>query len=446
MPDPVALQIQTPNIMNTLGTLMGVASTAQQMKLKNIDIQRAQQTLPYEVRTAAAGAQTAETQSAFAQWRLNKDQADQAYQIAGGLLKDPAILSGNSKGIVTSLMEAEDRMRAYKIPEDMIRVQLGPLYTIAAHNPGNVQQVLKNIVLGGIAAAGQGGAATPQGPVISSGQQTQQFNVNPLAGPTGPVAGTQVQQQIPPTAPVFNPQTQTPGYYGPQGRNIPAPAPRPVPVTGPSLSDQQEIPIRTQERVAVNAAAAQVPTQHFNNQQIIKLADTAYTGTGASKWASVMGAMGIQNISGDAAADFQRMQHFMALQAQANASAMGAGTDAARAMAEAATNKTNWTEKAVVTTAKVNDALATGVDLFNQGMEKAIANANGNVIAKRDFQNQWAKVFDVRAMQLENAVKSGDKAEISNIVQSVGGPKSIGARNLAAKVQAIDRLVSQGHM
>lgn len=425
----IALKTQTPNALNTIGSML--------------DIVKKGSTLQADIAKSKAEASTAQTQSTFAKYKLKGEYADRGYQIAGGLLQNPAIQKGDQAGSMDALMQAEEKMRAYGIPEDQVRVQMAPLYMLAGHKPEALAQALKDTVTAGINASAQGQAMTPSGPQVSTGQVTQNINTNPLAAGVAqgaPIPGTTAQQQIPPTAPVVNPQTGQPTYYGPQGTGGGSGRP----VTALSPSDQVELPLRTQERVAVNAAAAQVPTQHFNNQQIIKLADTAYTGTGASKWASVMGAMGIQNVSGDAASDFQRMQHFMALQAQSNAAAMGAGTDAARSMAEAATNKTNWTEKAVVSTAKVNDALATGVDLFNQGMEKAISKANGNVLAKRDFQNKWAQVFDVRAMQLENALKAGDKAEIGRIVQSVGGPKSAGAKDLANKVRAMDRLVATG--
>ena len=204
--------------------------------------------------------------------------------------------------------------------------------------------------------------------------------------------------------------------------------------------------MRTQERVGVNAAAAKVPEMRFNNREIIKLADTAYTGTGAGQWSKVMGAMGIQNVSGNEATDFQRMQHFMALQAIQSATAMGAGTDAARDLAQAATTKDSWTRDAVVSTAKVNDALATGLENFNIGMERAIQSAGGNVLAVRDFKNAWAKTYDVRVMQLHNALESGDKKEVDKIVKEVGGKGSQGAKALLTKKRALDKLIEEGRL
>src|SRR6266850_2127095 len=113
MPEPVALQIKPPpNALTTMGEMMNIGSTAQQMQLRGIDIQRAQQTLQPTVERAKAEAQTAQTQSQSAQWKLKSEQATKAYELAGGLIQDPAIIKGESKGSVAALMGAEERMRA----------------------------------------------------------------------------------------------------------------------------------------------------------------------------------------------------------------------------------------------------------------------------------------------------------------------------------------------
>jgi hypothetical protein len=208
--------------------------------------------------------------------------------------------------------------------------------------------------------------------------------------------------------------------------------------------DPQAIPILTQQRSAVNQAAAKVPEQRFNNKQIMALAPEALAGTGGEALTKLGSAVGVQMLPGDHAGNMQRLGHFMALQAQANASAMGAGTDQARAIAEQASGSTKWTPDAIISTAKVNDALATGVDLFNRGMEKAIKQNGGNVLAVRDFQNAWSQNFDPQAIMLHNAIQSKDKAEVDKIVKAVGGKNSAGAHMLAAKLKNMETLVKQG--
>jgi hypothetical protein len=245
-----------------------------------------------------------------------------------------------------------------------------------------------------------------------------------------------------------NPVTQTPQTLkkDAQGRVIgvtQTPAGEGIPRLQPG--EPQEIPIRTQQRAAVNQAAAKVPEQRFNNKQIISLAHDAFAGTGGEALTRLGSLPGLQGmVPGDAAGNMQRLGHFMALQSQANAQAMGAGTDQARAIAEQASGSTKWTPEAIISTAKVNDALSTGVDLFNRGMEKAISQRGGNVLAVRDFQNAWSQNFDPQAIMLHNAIQSKDKTEVDKIVKSVGGKGSAGAHMLAAKLKNMETLVQKG--
>ena len=411
--------------MTTMGEMMNIIRQRQDIQRGGVALQKEQAVLQPEIARIKAESTTAQVQSQREQWKLKSDQAAKGYELAGALLQNPAIIKGDSKGSVEALMQSEDRMRSHGIPEDVIRVQMGPMYMLAGHNPEKLRQVLADTVRSGLGAPGQ----AAQG-LVPAGQQ-QQVDTNPVTQSPQTTSRDQFGQVTGVT-----PTPTPPSGGGGGGERIPTFQP----------GEPQEIPARTQERVAVNAAASKVPEQHLNNRQIIKLADTAYTGTGSSQWAKVMGAMGIQNVSGNEATDFQRMQHFMALQAISASSAMGAGTDAARDLASAATSKDSWTRDAVVSTAKVNDALASGLENYNIGMENAIKAAGGNVLAARDFKNAWSKVYDVRVMQLHNALESGDKKEVEKIVKDVGGAKSAGAAALLKKKQMLDNLISTGRL
>ncbi len=418
--------------MTRIGEMMDVARKAQDLKRGGIALEREKATLPTDIAQRKAESATAQTQSQSAQWKLKSEQAGKAYELAGSLIQDPRIVSGDSKGSVDALMEAEDRMRAHGIPEAQIRVQMGPMYMLAGHKPEMLRQTLANVIRGGLGAQGQAGQA-----LVPAGQQ-QQVETNPVTQSPQTVSRDQFGQ-----VQGVTPTPTPPVAAGPRGAQPGTTLGARVPTFQPG--DPQEIPMRTQQRVAINSAASKVPEAHFNNQQIIKLADTALVGTGAQQWSKFFSANGMQWVPGDQAANFQRLGHFMALESQRNASAMGAGTDAARTISEMATGSTQWTKEAIKSTAKVNDALASGLAAYNEGMEAAIRKSGGNVLAARDFQNKWSQHFDVRAMQLHNALENGDKEEVAKIVKEVGGAKSPGAQNLLNKTRNLDKLI-QGTM
>lgn len=289
-------------------------------------------------------------------------------------------------------------------------------------------------------------AITPQGPTMDTGQQSIMVNTNPMAGPVNsPV--TAVQKVIAPG------QTETRGqdalgrpvietrdnagridYKAPRGSNY-----RPM-MTLPTGETAQTAQALFALRDKAQADAALVPAQHFNNQQILSLTSDAFTGTGAGKLAKVLNSV-LLPFKNDAAADTAQLQHFLAQQIQNNAAAQGANTDAARALAERAVLPTESPEKATKAITRINDAYASGVELFNQGLVSAI-NSPGNqkdIFAARDFQNAWSANFDPRIMMLENAAKSNDKTEIARIKAQLG-PN--GMAELLRKAKVLQRLIN----
>lgn len=478
MADPVALQIKPQNGLTSLGDILSIAKGATELQKSRATLESdiaqrkaesrsAELDSEYKARTFSprleeqtAKTETAKTGAASSQWKLDSEQAAKAYQLAGGLLTNPAVVNGDGKGSMGALMGVEEQMRAHKIPEDKIRAQMAPLYMTATHQPEALHGMVKQIVAGGIAPGSQASTVTPQ---YAPAGSTPQQNVNPMVpGAAAP------QQTIQPAVPITSQETTKPdalgnpaievrdpatgaiSYKSPPGSNTP-----PLMQLPPGETADTAKPLM-QLRQTTNQAAAEVPSQHFNNEQIIKLAPSAFTGTGGASLAKILNSVGIQSTN-DAGADTVRLNHFMALQTENNAKAMGANTDAARQLSEQAAGSAKSPEKAIISIAKINDAYATGLELFNKGMEAAIKNPNNqkSIYAARDFQNQWAQTFDPVAMQLHNAIIAKNKAtnareqmdaqnDISEIVRSVGGKGSKGAAALAQKYQAIERLANGG--
>jgi len=237
------------------------------------------------------------------------------------------------------------------------------------------------------------------------------------AGMPAPVAAPQAQQMTPPAAP-------------PVARMRPGETPETM---------QQAQNIRSQ----ASNSAAQVPNQVFNNNQIIKLADDVITGKGASFVGNLTGGYAAIPFTTDNASNLNQLGHYMALQTASLAASSGlGGTDAARGIAGEISGTTNWTAPAIKQTARVNRALATSTDLFNQGVQNAF-NRSKDPFSARDFQNKWSQTVDINAIRLYDAVKNNDTEAIKEIVKSVGGKESTGYKRLKQNLTQIQSLIGQ---
>jgi hypothetical protein len=228
----------------------------------------------------------------------------------------------------------------------------------------------------------------------------------------------------------------------PQAQQMAPPAPSPVARMRPGETPetmQQAQNIRSQ----ASNSAAQVPNQVFNNNQIIKLADDVITGKGASFVGNLTGGYAAIPFTTDNASNLNQLGHYMALQTASLAASSGlGGTDAARGIAGEISGTTNWTAPAIKQTARVNRALATSTDLFNQGVQNAF-NRSKDPFSARDFQNKWSQTVDINAIRLYDAVKSNDTEAIKEIVKSVGGKESTGYKRLKQNLTQIQSLIGQ---
>ena len=202
-----------------------------------------------------------------------------------------------------------------------------------------------------------------------------------------------------------------------------------------TLRDAQAI------RTRANASAANVPNQQFNSNQIIKIADDVISGKGAGAIANLTGGYAALPFGGDNATNLQQLGHYMALQtAELSKSSGLSGTDAANQIAGQIAGTTDWTAPAIKQTARVNRALSTATSLFNQGVENEFAKTK-DPFAARDFQNKWGQIADVNAIRLYDAMKNNDKEGMKEVVNAVGGPDSIGYKNLLTKIKFMSTLV-----
>lgn len=231
--------------------------------------------------------------------------------------------------------------------------------------------------------------------------------------------------------------------------NMPQPRPAVPPAVGGTTAVARIRPGETAQTVEqANAlrnnsanAAAQVPLQSFNNNQIIKLADDVILGRGANFIGALTGGYAALPFTSDNATNLNQLGHYMALQTASLAQSSGlGGTDAARGIAGEISGTTNWTAPAIKQTARVNRALSTATDLFNQGVQ-AEFNRTKDPLSARDFQNKWSQTVDINAVRLYDAMRNNDKEAIREVVSAAGGPNSPGYKRLVDNIGAMQRLI-----
>lgn len=264
----------------------------------------------------------------------------------------------------------------------------------------------------------------PPGGMVPSGAPTGGFQ---LVAPPMP---SNVQAK--PLPPQGQPQ---PGYSAP-----PLPGTTPVARIRPGETPQT-VAEGNQIRSAAANAAAQVPNQTFNSNQIIKLADDVITGRGANFIGALTGGYAALPFTTDNATNLNQLGHYMALQTASLAQSSGlGGTDAARGIAGEISGTTNWTAPAIKQTARVNRALSTATDLFNQGVQSEF-NRTKDPLSARDFQNKWSQTADINAIRLFDAMRNNDKDAIREVVTAAGGPNSPGYKRLVDNIGAMQKLI-----
>lgn len=489
---------QVPNGIQTLGNIVNTARGVQEYQRGSVELNKAretmaadiaqrkaesqraeteanvsQQTAPNRIAQQAAVTRTAETGATHAQWKMDSEQAQKAYEIAAGTAQDPAVVKGDSAGSVQALMRAEEQMRALKIPEDKIRVQMAPLYAIAGHQPQALRQTLDNIVRGGTPATTQAGIGNAPLTPLSTGSGIQLTQTQPGAtggaGPQGaaipmtlapgqnetvikgPDGNDYILKRAPTgsivgTAPVSSAGTPTPSA---------APGPNVAPAHMPYISpeDAATRPVLEGERNVARNVLGSAPISHQTNRGILdeleKVIATGTTGSFLSKAASIVGA---QKIVGGteaerAASAYDLIGKYTERNALEAAKAMGPGTNAGLEAAIKANGSAAYNPTALKKVTKLNDAIVSGAEAYQPGLEKAIAaNPERGVLVKREFDQAWAQNFDPRIMEISNASKTGDKKAVEDILKQVGGRGSAGANELIRKAKAIESLSVNGRL
>jgi hypothetical protein len=501
MPDfgnPVADQITPPNPNQTIQSLsgiLGIANAQQQLQL-------GQQQLQVGAGTAQSAQQQLDERQLYqSALSSGKDPDGNPIKNPDGTLNYPAVskfankylpITGQAvqQGIIQTLDNANNyHSDALKLTNDQRAAVSGVLAsgigepdtsgvmsrldTLAQQNPDlapfvnstkqsvgsippNASPDQRNQILRKGVQALQPAATTAaqQGNqlITSTGPNggVQVSNINPLsATPVGPV-GPEIVQGIPlgeRSQLTTNPVTHGLAVVNRNGGGTITSITNPPTsnVLNPSPGDIDSIPGLNDERTAARNAYVNAGTAHANNQLVLQNIDNvAATGAVGQKARAALNIFGLgQNT--DAATAYDLVGKGLERSALQAAQSMGPNTNAGLDAQIKANGSLGYTPAAIKEVTKLNDALTTGVQSYQPGLERAIAaDPAKGVLAKRQYDQQWGANFDPNIFKYYNAIKSGDTGEQQAIVKQLGGLNSPGYNAMMKKAQNLQQLSNSG--
>lgn len=435
--DPsISLGVKTPDLTGTLGSLTTLSA-------QRLALQKARDTYSADVSQRQADSSLANTQADIAaqtapaviqQQQTAAHQAllnlnDSQRQSVGTFI---AAQAGNDPQTVRNkldgLVELQPQLKP--VVDYMWNSHLQPVLG----DPDKFAGALKTVGRATMTVPEQYQTRAPSGIGVTNGQQSQVVNTNPGADlPIGaPIPGTAQQQQLPPSAVAFNPNTNAPQYVGAGGHGGPQ--------AGPGLGVPEQIAQNQNEVAQIRAAGDQAPVQRNINQQILKLSRDTASGPGSPTWQKALSAASLGQF-GDS---YQELGKYLEKNAIANMTSMGGPpSDARLSAASTANGNTSFNPGALQDVTKFNDATTTAVDKYRQGVDKAVGLRNGDVNALPEFKAAWARNLDPNVFRAENAIRDHDTQELQRLKTELG---PAGLKALAQKRQNLEALSSSGKL
>lgn len=213
----------------------------------------------------------------------------------------------------------------------------------------------------------------------------------------------------------------------------------------PQPGDAQALPGLSAEREAARGAYANAGAAHTNNQLVLQNIDNvAATGPLGQKARNALSLFGV-NSNSDSATAYDLVGKGLERSALQAAQSMGPNTNAGLDAQIKANGSLGYTPQAIKEVTKLNDALTTGVQAYQPGLERAIAaNPSAGVFAKRQFDQQWGANFDPNVFKYLNALSSNDASEQKAIADQLGGQGSKAFGAMMQKARNLRQLSNTG--
>ncbi len=209
--------------------------------------------------------------------------------------------------------------------------------------------------------------------------------------------------------------------------------------------DAEAVPVLEGERSAARNILSAAPIAHTTNQGILEEIDKVTTGSLGPKLQGLFSTLGAKfDTAEERASAYDLVGKYLERNAIEAAKAMGPNTNAGLEAAVKANGSVAYNPTAIKKLTKLNDAIVSGAEAYQPGLEKAIASdPQRGVLAKRGFDQAWAQNFDPKIYMIESAVKRGDKATVDEIKKQLG---TAGIQELVRKAGNLERLSSQGRL
>jgi len=215
----------------------------------------------------------------------------------------------------------------------------------------------------------------------------------------------------------------------------------------PQPGDKEAIPVLSAERDAARSQYTAAGTQHENNRIVLSNIDNVgATGVAGPAWRNIASAFGFNpGDVKDAATAYDMVGKGLERSALQAAQSMGPQTNAGLDAQIKANGSLGYTPQAIKEITKLNDALVSGTQAYQPGLERAIAaNPSAGVLAKRQFDQAWGANFDPTIFRYYNAIKNGDTAEQQAIVKQLGGVNSKAYNAMMQKAKNLQQLSNTG--
>jgi hypothetical protein len=298
--DPeISLGVKTPDVAQTIGGIANAGLAMQEMKNAQLNYQKNQQTFGAQVNQINANSQTAQNQAQQTGFNLNQDQVATARQNLASLVNDPDIVAASQTtdpaqlqafgvSATNKITQAIANIINTGVPPDIAYKMAQPFLNAAQTNPASLQTMMKQAMLAGQNSAQQTSTIQPTPQAVDNGQQGQLVNSNPMAqgGVGSAMPNTQIQHQLPPTANVFNPSTQTEQAVGIAPNQAPGPVQTSAPLGQPQAAAATAVinPQMVAKDYEGTVSAAEAANKALPVLQNIRmLAPTAATGVGADR-------------------------------------------------------------------------------------------------------------------------------------------------------------------
>ena len=443
---PIA-QINPPTTTPVKGTslaeMMSMAQNAQalqqaqqlnplQLQKAQLELQQAQSINPLALRKVAAETELAEKtltpsiQAKEAEAKRLQLVADQtgvdvtnhyaniARGVYGGLLTDPDFVSGNSKKMQEKLNKAKNFIEDLGIPMHQSKMH-DTLIEAVKQNPKEAYQLIKNGIQQAGTSAEQFAQVNKPADYINTGQMQVPIYQSPYQG-GGPGNTPAIQNVLPPTTPIINPQGQ-PGYLGSQQPNKPPQFVASALPPGASLGT---------EDWASTYKDAQNAQQRIGLLQNIKdLAGKAFVGVGGSRKEFVAG---LANSIGIPAYELEKANTDVLAKNSNLLALAGGNTDLARQLAEAANPNKKMNYDAI----KEASNQLIGVEKLKARKADLLAPYANDPVTYQQKALEFNRVADARLLQemspeqIKSLKKSMSEAERKEFSQKIQEAKKIG--------------------